>query len=93
MGIDEAGIFYKEIIIIGRGPALGPLVYGTCLWPKEFSENLSKLGFDDSKKLSEEDRDTLFVAIKRLNEKLLFFLTKSLSAEVISNKMLSVSNE
>ena len=39
MGIDEAG----------RGPAIGPMVYGCCLWPSKLSSQLAKLGFRDSK--------------------------------------------
>ncbi len=44
MGIDEAG----------RGPVMGPMVYGTCLWPKKLAPQLYKLGFADSKQLTEE---------------------------------------
>lgn len=43
MGIDEAG----------RGPVMGPLVYGCCLWPTRLHEELAKIGFADSKKLTE----------------------------------------
>lgn len=46
-GIDEAG----------RGPVIGPMVYAICLWPEEFRLELSGLGFNDSKKLSEAQRE------------------------------------
>ena len=49
-GIDEAG----------RGPVLGPMVYSLCLWPVKLKDHLAQLGFNDSKQLTEEDRDTLF---------------------------------
>jgi ribonuclease H2 subunit A len=53
MGIDEAG----------RGPVLGPMVYGCCYWPVKYRELCAKLGFADSKELSEIERDSLFEVI------------------------------
>ncbi|XP_064630228.1 ribonuclease H2 subunit A-like [Lineus longissimus] len=53
MGIDEAG----------RGPVLGPMVYGTCFCPISMKEKLEESGFADSKTLSEEQRENLFSKI------------------------------
>ena len=53
-GIDEAG----------RGPVIGPMVYGIAAWPVAKREELSQLGFTDSKKLTEAERDALFEKIK-----------------------------
>ena len=41
-GVDEAG----------RGPVIGPMVYGICAWPISLKERLENLDFDDSKKLT-----------------------------------------
>ncbi|KAJ8524212.1 hypothetical protein ON010_g16906 [Phytophthora cinnamomi] len=50
LGIDEAG----------RGPVMGPMVYGAAYWPVADNEAMSALGFDDSKALSAESRAQLF---------------------------------
>lgn len=39
MGIDEAG----------RGPVLGPMVYGCCVWPVQHENEMKSEGFFDSK--------------------------------------------
>ena len=45
MGIDEAG----------RGPVLGPMVYGLAFWPVTVAEEMKQTyQFADSKKLSEK---------------------------------------
>lgn len=54
LGIDEAG----------RGPVLGPMVYGTCFCPVSRLGDLKKMGFMDSKVLKADDRERLFADIK-----------------------------
>ncbi|KAI6660978.1 hypothetical protein LOD99_13701 [Oopsacas minuta] len=49
VGIDEAG----------RGPVLGPMVYGICYCPVSKTDTLASLGFADSKELKPSKRDTL----------------------------------
>ncbi len=76
LGIDEAG----------RGPVLGPMVYGTCWCPKSKSDLLRSLGFADSKTLTEEQRERLFALIKKTKE--LAWAVDVISSEDISDKML-----
>ncbi|WOL16973.1 ribonuclease H2 subunit A isoform X3 [Canna indica] len=54
MGIDEAG----------RGPVLGPMVYGCLYCPLSYQETLTTLDFADSKTLKEEKREELFENLK-----------------------------
>eukprot|EP00252_Welwitschia_mirabilis_P027558 TRINITY_DN9486_c0_g1_i1.p1 TRINITY_DN9486_c0_g1~~TRINITY_DN9486_c0_g1_i1.p1 ORF type:complete len:293 (+),score=55.94 TRINITY_DN9486_c0_g1_i1:143-1021(+) len=54
MGIDEAG----------RGPVLGPMVYGCLYCPASYQETLATLQFADSKTLKEEKREELFESLK-----------------------------
>ncbi|KAF8739400.1 hypothetical protein AX14_009772 [Amanita brunnescens Koide BX004] len=49
LGVDEAG----------RGPVLGPLVYGVAYCPVSYTEQLDELGFADSKTLTPETRAAL----------------------------------
>lgn len=54
MGIDEAG----------RGPVLGPMVYGCLYCARSYQKALSSLNFADSKTLKEEKREELFENLK-----------------------------
>ncbi|KAL6199620.1 hypothetical protein ACLB2K_029403 [Fragaria x ananassa] len=54
MGIGEAG----------RGPVLGPLVYGCLYCARSYETTLSSLNFADSKTLKEEKREELFENLK-----------------------------
>lgn len=54
MGIDEAG----------RGPVLGPMVYGCLYCACSYHNTLSTLNFADSKTLKEEKREELFENLK-----------------------------
>ncbi|KAI4347863.1 hypothetical protein L6164_008640 [Bauhinia variegata] len=54
MGIDEAG----------RGPVLGPMVYGCLYCAHSYQKTLASLSFADSKTLKEEKREELFESLK-----------------------------
>ena len=78
LGVDEAG----------RGPVLGPMVYGVCFWPLKLKERLSKVGFNDSKKLDEDQRERLFDLIKKIDRRAMGYYVDVLDPEFLSNKML-----
>ncbi|KAK4321010.1 hypothetical protein Pmani_008175 [Petrolisthes manimaculis] len=58
LGIDEAG----------RGPVLGPMVYGICFCPVDKHLDLKAAGVADSKTLSEEQREKIFSIIHEKND-------------------------
>lgn len=43
---------------------VGSLVYCAAFWPSSMNDEISRLGFDDSKVLSEDDREFLFKKIR-----------------------------
>jgi Ribonuclease HII len=59
LGIDEAG----------RGPVMGPMVYGAAYCALENKTQLNAMGFDDSKVLKVAERDMLFARIQQSVEK------------------------
>ncbi|CAL9700351.1 unnamed protein product [Knipowitschia caucasica] len=77
LGIDEAG----------RGPVLGPMVYGICFCPVSNKEDLKALKVADSKTLSEDERENLF---EKLDEAKSFigWALQILSPNTISTSML-----
>ncbi|KAI9142454.1 ribonuclease H-like domain-containing protein [Paraphysoderma sedebokerense] len=77
LGVDEAG----------RGPVLGPMVYGICYCPLESLDTLKEIGVYDSKKLTEEQRDTMFAEIQNKQEELAYSV-RVLSPSDISGWML-----
>jgi ribonuclease H2 subunit A len=77
MGIDEAG----------RGPVLGPMVYGACFCTKQYAQqHLPQLGFADSKVLNAAQREHLFQIIQ--DEPQIHFLKTVLMPESLSADML-----
>ena len=54
MGIDEAG----------RGPTLGPMVYGSAFCAVEDEAKVKAMGFMDSKQLTEAKRDQLWAELQ-----------------------------
>uniref|UniRef100_A0A131XYJ0 Ribonuclease n=1 Tax=Ixodes ricinus TaxID=34613 RepID=A0A131XYJ0_IXORI len=80
LGVDEAG----------RGPVLGPMVYGIAYCPVEFEEDLKRLGFADSKTLTEEKREEL-VGVMEQHSESLGWMVEVISPTVICNHMLNMS--
>jgi len=77
LGIDEAG----------RGPVLGPMVYGTCFSPLSLKKEVEEIGFADSKTLNEEQREDLFKKIADASDRI-GWIVDVLSPNFISNAML-----
>ena len=78
LGVDEAG----------RGPVLGPLVYGLFLCPVQQSGRLKEIGVADSKALNEAERENLFK--KMLEDPDMSWVTRIISPLEISDSMLRV---
>jgi len=77
LGIDEAG----------RGPVLGPMVYGTCFSPLSIKKEVEEIGFADSKTLSEVQREELFKKLNAASDRICW-IVDVLSPNFISNAML-----
>uniref|UniRef100_A0A182M2F6 Ribonuclease n=1 Tax=Anopheles culicifacies TaxID=139723 RepID=A0A182M2F6_9DIPT len=80
LGVDEAG----------RGPVLGPMVYGIAFCPLSKKDILKQLGFADSKQLTEEKRDEIFDEMNRKDYAVeaLGWAVEAISPNVISMSML-----
>lgn len=78
LGIDEAG----------RGPVLGPMVYGIAFCPINEAELLASLNCDDSKVLKESQRDMIFEDICNNSQKIGWAI-ELLSPNKICNNMLN----
>ena len=74
---------FIEIDEAGRGPVLGSLVYCAAFWPSTGHEAICKLGFDDSKKLKEGERDRPFDIIRAHPS--IEWVIKEISAQEISS--------
>jgi len=77
LGIDEAG----------RGPVLGPMVYGICFSPVSDKDKFGKIGFADSKTQNEEQREDLFSKMNA-NLDMMGWMVEILSSHYISTSML-----
>jgi len=76
LGVDEAG----------RGPVLGPMVYGICYCPIKKNDDLKDLGVDDSKTLTEDQREKLLDKVFENND-YLGWAVNVLSPSYISTSM------
>ncbi|CAJ0767240.1 22543_t:CDS:2, partial [Entrophospora sp. SA101] len=79
LGVDEAG----------RGPVLGPMVYGVCYCPISKYSEISKLGFVNSKTLKEGQREDHFQLIQSNND-IISWSVRVLSPQDISWNMLKL---
>ncbi|XP_065286701.1 ribonuclease H2 subunit A isoform X4 [Dermacentor albipictus] len=79
LGVDEAG----------RGPVLGPMVYGIAYCPLSAESQLKELGFADSKTLTEEKREELLSSVEKSS--FLGFMVEVIPPSVISGHMLDVT--
>ena len=79
LGVDEAG----------RGPVLGPMVYALSYCPVDKQEQLNSMQFNDSKVLSEEERESLFHKIQSVD--FIGWSIYSCSPQEISESMLRKS--
>ncbi|ALC38518.1 CG13690 [Drosophila busckii] len=79
LGVDEAG----------RGPVLGPMVYGIAYCPLESKQVLEDLGCADSKQLNEEKRDSIFDELNTLDyaTSCVGWAVEIISPNVISSSM------
>ncbi|XP_055918786.1 ribonuclease H2 subunit A [Eupeodes corollae] len=79
LGVDEAG----------RGPVLGPMVYGVAFCPISKKEALVDLGCADSKQLTEEKRDVIFDDMnqKEFANSCIGWAVEIISPNIISNSM------
>ena len=77
LGIDEAG----------RGPVLGPMVYGVCYSPISLKEEVQNMGLVDSKTTTEQQREDLLQKIHDAKDKI-GWIIHVLSPNDISNSML-----
>ncbi|KAH7920659.1 ribonuclease HII [Leucogyrophana mollusca] len=77
LGVDEAG----------RGPVLGPLVYGVAYCPASYKEDLEGLGFADSKTLTPEKRASLLEVLNSDPDNL-GWSVRVISPQAISSGML-----
>ncbi|XP_017883456.1 ribonuclease H2 subunit A [Ceratina calcarata] len=76
LGIDEAG----------RGPVLGPMVYGVSYAPLSEKQILVDIGCADSKSLTEQKRDEIFDKVCKEREKI-GWAVDAISPNTISNSM------
>jgi len=79
VGIDEAG----------RGPVLGPMVYAAAYCLVSEKEAIKKMGYADSKTLTERQREVLFGKI--LSSSNFGFIADPIYPEELSRKMLKIN--
>ncbi|KAG9393821.1 Ribonuclease HII [Carpediemonas membranifera] len=75
----------------GRGPVIGPMVYGICWSPEEHHQYLREVGMNDSKQLDHAKRSELVKKLSELEETHgVGFKVTHLTPEFLSEKMLAI---
>lgn len=85
-----SGITFPEPVIVGideagRGPVLGPMVYGICYYPLGKENVFVDCGCADSKTLTDEKRKVIF---EKMCSEDVGWVAEALSPNFISNNML-----
>ncbi|OAF71374.1 hypothetical protein A3Q56_00847 [Intoshia linei] len=75
----------KRIDEAGRGPVLGPMVYGAAFC--EIKDNVTKYGFVDSKTINESKRNSIFQSINQNSD--IGWIVNVVSPNFLSNSQLS----
>ncbi|KAH9260653.1 ribonuclease HII [Batrachochytrium salamandrivorans] len=90
-GGDEAELKQSGIVVgvdeAGRGPVLGPMVYGAAYWSTMPDPSRCEAKFDDSKKLTEATREALYEFISSPQVPI-GYVTCELTAQLLSEQML-----
>ena len=82
IGIDEAG----------RGPVLGPLVYGCTWWPADCADEMKeRYKFKDSKQTTVEEREEMYRQLKQMQMEGFGTAVSISQPEEVSNEMLDVN--
>ncbi len=69
---------------------MGPMVYGLSFWPSDCGDEMRcEFQFNDSKKLTEKQRDEMFAQLKEMDKSRLGWMVNILDPAEISSDMMA----